>query len=119
MPSDYELLRQLNIDIGEAEAQGSTEYFEALLAPAFAMRRADGERIDDRERFIASIAESADRPTKVDAITFFDANRALVVCTVTMDTADGSKRFHNVRLFTRPSSSDRWQLLAWANEPTD
>jgi hypothetical protein len=119
MPSDYEFLRQLNIDIGKAEARGATEFFEELLAPAFAMRRADGKRIDDRERFIASVAESADRPTKVDSITFFEANRALVVCTVTMDTADGYKRFHNLRLFTRPSSSDRWQLLAWANEPTE
>jgi hypothetical protein len=84
MRSDYELLRQLNIDIGEAEARGDTEFFEELLAPAFAMRRADGECIDDRERFIASVAESADRPTEVHSITFFQANRALVACTVTM-----------------------------------
>jgi hypothetical protein len=119
MPSDYEVLRQLNIDIGKAEGRGDTAFFEMLLAPAFAMRRADGKRIDDRERFIASVAESAERLTQVHSITLFEGNRAIVACTITMETADGSKRFHNVRLFTRSSSSDLWQLLAWANEPTE
>src|SRR5688572_22950288 len=119
MPSDYELLRQLNIEIGEAEARGDRAFFEGLLAPALAMRRADGKRIDDRDRFLAGVAESADRPTEVHSITLFEANRALVVCTLTTETADGSKHFHNVRLFTRASPGDRWQLLAWANEPTE
>jgi hypothetical protein len=117
MSDDYELLRELNLSIGERETRGDTGFFEELLAPAFAMRRADGRRIDDRDRFIASVAESAERATDVHSITFFEANRALVVCTVTMETSEGSKRFHNLRLFTRPSPSDRWQLLAWANEP--
>jgi hypothetical protein len=36
-------------------------------------------------------------------MTFFMANRALVSCVVTMETADGTRRFRNARLFTRPS----------------
>ncbi len=76
MPSDYELLRTLNLEIGDGEAHGDAEFFEDLLAPAFAMRRADGKRTDDRGRFITSLAESADRSTEVNAITLFEANRA-------------------------------------------
>jgi hypothetical protein len=119
MPSDYELLRDLNVDIGAAETRGDKVFFEDLLAPAFAMRRADGKRIDDRTQFIAAVKESADRPTTVHSVTVFEGNRALVTCTVTMDTGQGLRQFHNVRLFTRPAAGDRWQLLAWANEPVE
>lgn len=119
MPTDDETLRSLNLEIGEAEARGDRPFFEDLLAPAFAMRRADGKRIEDRARFIASVATSARRRTTVHSITCFESNRALVECTVTMETAEGSKHFHNLRLFTRGRPSDRWQLLAWANEPAE
>jgi hypothetical protein len=116
MPSDYELLRDLNVDIGAAETRGDKAFFEDLLAPAFAMLRAKDYKIDDRTAFISAVKESAERQTSVGSITFFEANRALVVCTVTMETPDGEGRFHNVRLFIRPSAKRNWQLLAWANE---
>ena len=117
MPSEYERLRRLNLDIGLAETRGDTEFFERLLAPAFAMRRANGMRVDDRASFLASLGESADRATELRSIAVFESNRALVDCTVTMSTPNGPTRFHNVRLFTRRSARDDWQLLAWANEP--
>jgi hypothetical protein len=119
MPSDHETLRSLNLEIGEAEARGDRVFFEQLLASSFAMRRADGKRIEDRERFLASVGMSAGRQTTVQSITCFESNRALVECTVTMETAEGTKHFHNVRLFTRVASSDDWRLLAWANEPVE
>lgn len=38
MPSDYEFLRQLNIEMGEAEARSAEKFFDELLVPAFATR---------------------------------------------------------------------------------
>jgi hypothetical protein len=40
MRDDYAGLRQLNVEIGYAETRGDTAFFEDLLAPVFAMRRA-------------------------------------------------------------------------------
>ena len=118
MHSDHEELRALNVEIGNAEARGDTAFFEDLLAPAFAMRRADGKRIDDRTRFVSAVTKSAERSTEVHSITFFESNRALVVCTVALEDAQGTKHFHNLRLFIRESSDSPWKLLAWANEPS-
>lgn len=117
MSSDHDELLRLNIAIGGAEARGDAAFFEKLLASAFAMRRADGKRTDDRERFIASVSMSADRPTDVHSIMFFERNRALVSCTVTMETPEGTTQFHNLRLFIRKTPRSAWKLLAWANEP--
>jgi hypothetical protein len=33
-----------------------------------------------------------------------------------METTEGERRFHNVRLFVRESPQAPWKLLAWANE---
>lgn len=117
MPSDRDQLARLNAEIGAAETRGDAAFFEELLAPAFAMRRADGKRIDDRERFIAAVAKSAERRTDLHSIAFFETDRAVVACTVTMATPEGDRRFHNLRLFVRQGPSSPWKLLAWANEP--
>jgi hypothetical protein len=116
--ADYDELRALNIEIGNAEARGDRSFFDDLLAPVFAMRRADGKRMDNREQFISGVVESSNRATEIQSITLFDLNRALVVCVVMMETAEGPKQFHNLRLFTRQSADGPWKLLAWANEPT-
>jgi hypothetical protein len=115
--TSYDELRRLNDRIGHAEAGGDKRFFEELLAPAFAIRRADGRRIETREEFISGVTKSARRTTQVRSISIFDANRALVDCTVTMDGADGARRFHNLRLFVRRSARSEWKLLVWANEP--
>jgi phage terminase large subunit GpA-like protein len=117
VPSDRDELARLNVEIGAAETRGDAAFFEKLLAPAFAMRRADGKRIDDRGRFIAAVAKSAERRTEVHSIAFFERDRAIVTCIVTMGTPDGTKRFHNLRLFIRKGPRSAWKLLAWANEP--
>ena len=114
--NDYEKLRALNIDIGRAETQGDKRFFKTLLARHFAMRRANGE-LRGRRGFIAAMKRSDERVTEIQSVTFFEANRALVNCVVTMETADGTMRFHNARLFIRPLPNKDWQLLAWANEP--
>ena len=113
---DHEQLRALNVAIGEAETRGDSNFFDELLAPAFAIRRFDGKRIDDREQFISAVAKSAARTTEVESVTLFESDRALVVCVVTLADPGGAKRFHNLRLFTRQSSDSPWKLLAWANE---
>jgi hypothetical protein len=116
VPDDVEALRALNVEIGRAETRGDAAFFEELLAPAFAMRRADGKRLDDRVAFLAGVAESAERRTDVDSISFVGQCRAVVDCVVAMETTEGERRFHNVRLFVRESPQAPWKLLAWANE---
>jgi Domain of unknown function (DUF4440) len=115
----YEELRTLNVKIGNAETRGDKRFFEDLLAPAFAIRRAGGKRIETREQFISAVAKSARRTTEVQSISVFIANRALVACIVTMEMPEGPTRFHNLRLFTRSSPRSQWKLLAWANEPVE
>jgi hypothetical protein len=119
MQSDYEQLRALNVEIGEAESRGDSHFFEDLIAPVFVIRRADGRSLDDRTSFISAVAQSAQRTTEIQSITFFGANRALVECVVTMESSEGTKRFHNIRLFTRQAAATPWMLLAWANEPIE
>ena len=112
METNQDELRFLNIELGEAESRGDGDYFRAHLAPAFAMRRAKPGVYDDRAEFISKIAASPARTTDIESITVY-GNRAIVVCTVSME----GKRFSNLRLFTRDAADDNWQLLAWANEP--
>jgi hypothetical protein len=114
--NNFEWLRSTNIEIGNAETQGNKAFFEALLAPCLAFRRATGQVVD-RPAFIAGISPSAKRTTSIQSITLLENNRALVECTVTMEADGGAKRFHNVRLFVREGPSKPWKLLAWANEP--
>jgi hypothetical protein len=116
MPHDDEGLRALNVEIGHAEARGDKRFFEDLLAPAFAMRRATG-KVEDRKSFIDAVRESDARSTEINSVTPFESNRALVVCAVAMVTPEGEKHFHNVRLFSREEPGSPWKLLAWANEP--
>jgi hypothetical protein len=115
MKNNYEKLRALNIEIGRAETRGDKQFFKTLLAPHFAMHRASGE-FEDRKGFIADVKRGDKRVTEIRSITFFEANCALVSCVVTMETAKGTVRFHNARLFTRRLPDMDWQLLAWANE---
>jgi hypothetical protein len=116
METDLEWLRSTNIEIGNAETQGNKEFFETLLAPCLAFRRANGQ-ILDRPNFIAGVSPSAKRTTNIQSITVLEKNRALIECTVTMEDDGGAKRFHNVRLFVREGESNQWMLLGWANEP--
>ena len=114
---DLERLRTLNVAVGEAESRGDKAYFQALLAPAFAMRRSDGASSTDRASFIANVKPSAQRSTEIESIALLPRDRAIVTCVVTVRAPDGAKRFHNARMFTRTSSDQPWLLLAWANEP--
>jgi len=116
MQSDLEWLRSTNTEIGNAETQGNKAFFEALLAPSLAFRRAGGQVLD-RPAFIAAVSPSAKRSTNNQSITLLEKNRALVECTVTMEADGGAERFHNLRLFVREEPSKPWTLLAWANEP--
>ena len=117
MEGDSDLLASLNDDIVQAETRGDAPFFEALLAPVFAMRRANGKTAS-REDFIKAVAPSAKRTTELEEVTLVGANRATVASVVTMDTDEGRKRFHNLRLFIRETPASPWLLLAWANEPT-
>jgi hypothetical protein len=114
MGTDRDALETMNVEIGNAESRGDKAYFEDLLAPAFAFRRASGV-IVDRAQFIGAVAPSAPRKTTVRSITFAGHARAVVSCVVAMDVEGVSKNFDNLRVFVLDADK-RWKLLAWANE---
>jgi uncharacterized protein DUF4440 len=114
MPNDKEVLTQLNIQIGEAETRGDRQWLGDVIALKFAFRRADRKTIDDRTDFLKKVTASEPRDTSIDLIDIH-GDRAIVRCTVTVQSATGEKRYDNIRLFVRHEG--KWRLLGWANEP--
>jgi hypothetical protein len=109
-------LRALNVELAARESAGDEQWFQALLAPQFTMRRANGDLVD-RGEFLKAVAPSAERRTQVVTGTELEVT-AVVSCQVSMEQEDGSsKSFHNHRLFVRADTEAEWQLLGWANEP--
>ena len=91
-------LAELNVEIGDREFKKDSAFFEALLAPAFAMYRANPERtVVDRKRFLVDLGTSSPkaRTTEVDSVSLIGEERFVVTCVVNMDQS----RFHNLRLF--------------------
>lgn len=109
-------LRDLNVAIGDAEARGDHSFFEALLAPAFAMVRPDGLRFDDRAGFLAALRPGPRRRTRVDSVSTYD-HRAVVVVTVAKGEGPDAPSHRNIRLFSRPGPGAPWQLVSWVTEP--
>lgn len=114
MQKDKEVLAQLNVQIGEAESKGDRNWLDGVIAPKLAFRRADGTTIDDRADFLKKVAPSDPRETTVESIDL-NGDRAIVKCIVTVKSASGNKKYHNLRLFVRHEG--KWKLLGWANEP--
>jgi hypothetical protein len=112
MDFDLTHMHTLNMCIGQAESNGDRAFFEDLLAPAFAMRRANGT-VENRGSFLEGVRSSSGRATEVTSISLLRADRAVVTCVV----AQNGRRYDNFRLFVRESGSPSWKLLAWANEP--
>ena len=106
-------LRALNEEIGRREDEKALHWFNARLAPHFAMRRADGT-FHGREAFLDALKRD-DKPerrtTTVNSVELLGDSRAVVACVVER----GGRQFHNLRLFVR--EGDTWLLLAWANAP--
>jgi Domain of unknown function (DUF4440) len=117
MSTDLQWLHDTNARIPAAETAGDRAFFEPLLAPLFAIRRGSG-KIEGRDDFLAAVKLSEKRTTEILSIELVGDNRAVVTSIVTMETAEGSKRFHNLRLFVREAPTGSWLLLAWANEQT-
>jgi hypothetical protein len=109
-------LCQLNLEITNAENNANTAFFEALLAPAFAFRRANGVVVD-RQGFLDALKAGGDRQTEAESIEIklLGKSRALVECVVFAGTPDQRRRFENARLFSRDENGN-WRLLSWANE---
>lgn len=117
MENDIDVLTKLNIQIGQTETVGdaaSQAWFEGVLAPKLAFRRADLKTFDDRSAFIGKVAPSAARETVVQSIDVH-GSAAFVRCVVTVRAAGGDKSYRNLRLFVRSDAG--WTLLGWANEP--
>lgn len=114
MNDDHDL-RQLNEEIGNAEARGDHEFFEATLAPAFCMVRPDGLRFNDRADFLAALGPGPQRHTRVECVVTYD-NRAVVTSAV--GKGERELQFHrNIRVFSRADPNAPWQLVAWVTEP--
>lgn len=114
MQKDVEALKQLNIQIGEAESRGDRDWLEGVIAPKLAFQRADRVTVDDRSQFLSKVKASDVRQTRIESIDII-GDRAVVKCVVTLKSAGTAKSYHNLRLFVRQAG--KWKLLAWANEP--
>jgi len=110
-------LHALNVAIAERETAGDKDWFAALLAPEFTMRRASGACVN-RHEFLDAVGPSANR--KTTGVTGEEVELAAsAMCVVSMEQPDGSwKSFRNYRAFVRTDTAAAWQLLTWANEPT-
>ncbi len=112
MHADEQALRELNVQIGDAENRGDREWLATILAPSLAFQRADAQRtIDDRAAFLQKIKAGGARSTRIVEPIELHGDRAIVQCIVRV----GDQEFHNLRLFVRREGA--WKLLGWANEP--
>lgn len=111
-----EILTKLNVEMAERETKGDKAYFDELLAPTFAFRRANGA-FDDRQIFLAGLRRGAERKCLEESVkvTPLGSKRAFVTCVVVLQGKKGPESFQNARLFVL-DSTDSWRLLAWANE---
>ena len=115
--STVDELVELNHEMASRETAGDRAWFDRLLAPEFAMRRASGAYVG-RAAFLAAVAPSAERTTSELDVVHHTDRIAAVVCVVSMRQADRSSQdYRNSRLFGRLDGTASWQLLAWANEP--
>jgi hypothetical protein len=109
-------LRRLNVKITDKEMEGNKAFFDDLLAPTFAFRRANGA-FEDRQIFLAGLKEGGAQrkcdPNSIE-ITLLGGMRAFVTCIVKMKIDTEWKAFHNARLFVLDFKD--WRLLAWTNE---
>jgi hypothetical protein len=113
-------LERLNVEIAERESTADRAWFESLLTPEFAFRRANNSHVG-RQAFLNGLANGrpgqARRTSRV-TVAFETDRCAVVTCVVERRADDGSwEAFDNVRLFTRAATAEPWQLLGWANEP--
>lgn len=112
--SNTDELRQINLQIGEAEAAGDRAWLEGVIGSALAFRRASGA-IDDRESFLAKVKPGVQRETTLTSIELLGDARAIVRAIVTTTDANGKARYDNLRLFVRDAAG-AWRLVGWANE---
>ena len=110
-------LLALNLEMMEQESAGNRDYFDALLAPEFAMRRGDLRTVVGRDAFLCGVSESARRDTEDLEVVLSTDTLAVIRSTVAMMKDGAERRVVNVRGFVRSSVDDPWQLLAWINEP--
>jgi hypothetical protein len=105
-------LRRINEQIPIEENAANRSYFEALLAPVFVLKRANGE-FQTREMFLLLLIPGGERVCDPKSIELhpIGKTRALVTCVITLK----GQAIHNTRLFAL-GPEGRWQLLAWANE---
>jgi hypothetical protein len=121
---DKDVLKQINLNIGEYEQQGNWKALRDYLAiqelrtggeaPVLAFRRASGACVDARA-YLDAVSKGPERTTKItdDDIMPEGDHIAIARCIVEM----GGKKYDNLRVFVRDDASSKdWRLLAWANE---
>lgn len=122
MTDDLLDLGRINDEIAQRENAGDAAYFERLLAPAFAMRRAKPtDQYADRAALVAAVRPTLEGPTPdrrtTDVEVLLELERcAVVTCVVHMTVKGVEKSFHNSRVFVRDQPGGRWWLLSWANQ---
>lgn len=109
MNHDVEVLKELNIEIGDAENRGDREWLATVLAPRLAFQKSN-QAVEDRELFLQGVTAGGDRTSRIIEPVQIYGDRAVVQCVVTK----GNQEIHNLRLFVRLEGE--WKLLGWANQ---
>jgi len=124
-------LIKLNKELALRENAGDIDWFENVLAPEIAFRRASGVIID-REAFLSALKNpsntlrSYEQTEGVEITENLAVFKCIISTTSPSDNNSGKtepadnviKKFRNIRLFVKQRFKDdsRWVLLGWANE---
>src|SRR5262245_23406169 len=109
---DIAALEKLNVEIAAAEDRGDRKWLEGVLASHLSFRRALGTVVD-RKDFLKEVKAGRKSETRVESVTLYGKERAVVTCIVTIKGAR-DRSYHNVRLFVREGG--KWKVIGWANE---
>jgi hypothetical protein len=131
MTLDVDELINLNKEMALRENAGDSDWFENILAPEIAFRRASGVIID-REAFLSALKNPSntlrtyEQTEGVEIAENLAVFKCIISTTSPSDNNSGNtgpaddviKKFRNIRLFVKQKFEDdsRWLLLGWANE---
>lgn len=115
MKNDEETLKDLNIQISDAENRGDSQWLDTVIASKLAFQRADKKTVEDKVTFLEKVAPGGTRETQIVEPIELYGDRAIVQCIITVVKDEKKQSFHNLRMFVRQEG--QWKLLGWANEP--
>ena len=105
-------LRELNLEIGEAETRRDGGFLAGVLHDRLIFRRANG-KVVGKDEYLQYLPNRTPGRTSSEILAVEErGDSAVVTVLVTVEGTPGGS-FHNTRVFVREDG--RWQLLTWTN----